>query len=74
MLYVSCSDFVRHFIVDIHTFVDAYPDYGLYRYHAILETNHIEWGMESMWAADVSLLDGKCVMALLAGTVRAEIL
>ena len=44
----------------------------LTKYENILEQHGIEWGVDSMTDADVSVLDGKCVMALLMGAVRAE--
>ena len=56
----------------IYDFEQNHLEYELNRYGNILEANGIEWGMDSMSAKDVSVLDGKCVMAMLLGTVRAE--
>lgn len=35
--------------------------------------NHIEWGTESMQGANVDALDGKSIMPLLLGAVRADV-
>ena len=56
----------------IMSFVDNHPELCLTRYADILERAGLEWGSESMEGADVSALDGKTVMALLVGAVRAE--
>ena len=70
--YITYSNMVDHFIEDVYDFVSKHPEYELNRYHDILETNNIKWEKESMQNTDVSSLDGKCVVALLVGTVRAE--
>ena len=44
----------------------------LTRYGDILEKANIKWDAQSMKYADVSDLDGRTVMALLVGAVRAE--
>ncbi len=56
----------------LYDFEQMHPEYGLNRYSSILEANGIEWEMDSMSAKDVSVLDGKCIMAMLMGAVRAE--
>ena len=72
MPYITYSNMVDHFIEDVYDFVSKHPEYELNRYYDILETNNIKWEKESMQNTDVSSLDGKCVVALLVGTVRAE--
>ena len=72
MHYITYSNMVDHFIEDVYDFVYKHPEYELNRYYDILETNNIKWEKESMQNTDVSSLDGKCVVALLVGTVRAE--
>lgn len=72
MPYIIYSNMVDHFIEDVYDFVSKHPEYELNRYYDILETNNIKWEKESMQNTDVSSLDGKCVVALLVGTVRAE--
>lgn len=72
MPYVSFSDMVRRFEKDIYKFQSKHPEYELNRYSDILNENDIEWGTQSMEEVDISTLDGKCVMALLMGAVRAE--
>lgn len=69
---ITYSNMVDHFIEDVYDFVSKHPEYELNRYYDILETNNIKWEKESMQNTDVSSLDGKCVVALLVGTVRAE--
>lgn len=69
---ITYSNMVDHFIEDVYDFVSKHPEYELNRYRDILETNNIKWEKESMQNTDVSSLDGKCVVALLVGTVRAE--
>ena len=71
MPYVSYSHMVRRFQNDIYDFMDNHPEYELNNYQKILEANNIQWGTKSMQTADVALLDGKCIMALLMGAVRA---
>lgn len=44
----------------------------LTRYEEILEQSDIQWGLKSMRRANVSTLDGRTVMALLVGAMRAE--
>lgn len=72
MPYITYSNMEDHFIEDVYDFVSKHPEYELNRYYDILETNNIKWEKESMQNTDVSSLDGKCVVALLVGTVRAE--
>ena len=72
MPFVNYSEMVHHFIEDVYTFVDENKDFELNHYYNILEQNGLEWGSKSMSEADVSRLDGQCVMALIMGAVRAE--
>lgn len=72
MPFVNYSRLVREVEDAIYDFEQMHPEYGLNRYSSILEANSIEWGMDSMSAKDVSVLDGKCIMAMLMGAVRAE--
>lgn len=66
----------RREIVDlekvIYQFVDEHPEYGLNNYMDILQCNQIEWGVDSMSEADISHMDGRGIMALLVGAIRAE--
>lgn len=72
MPYVSYSRMVRRFQNDVYDFMENHPEYELNNYQKILEANNIQWGTKSMQTADVASLDGKCIMALLMGAVRAE--
>lgn len=72
MPYVSYSRMARHFIDDVYTFADEHQEYGLYCYNDILLENGIEWDNVSMNKVDTSALDGKCIIALLMGAIRAD--
>jgi hypothetical protein len=56
----------------IYDFVDIHPEVELTKYSEILEQNGLEWGTDSMEQTDVSSLDGRAVMALLVGVLRAD--
>jgi hypothetical protein len=56
----------------IYQFVEDHPELGLHSYQAVLEAAGLEWGFRSMEEADVSRLDGRTVMALLLGALRAD--
>ena len=60
------------FVDDIYAFVNDHPEYELHRYNDILAMNGIDWSNKSMEEADVAGLDGKAVMALLVGMLRAD--
>lgn len=70
--FVNYGEVVRELEKEIYAFEEQHPDFGLKRYSDILNENGIEWGLDSMQKADVSNLDGRSVMALLLGAVRAE--
>ena len=72
MPFVNYSEMVHRFIDDVYAFSDNNKDFELTRYGEILERNGLEWGSKSMSEADVSRLDGKCIMAMIVGAVRAE--
>ena len=72
MPYVSYSRMIRRFQNDVYDFMDNHPEYELNNYQKVLEANNIQWGTKSMQTADVTALDGKCIMALIVGAVRAE--
>lgn len=72
MPYVNYGTTVADVEQAIYDFVDEHPEYELTHYRDILERNGLEWGGQAMSGADVSELDGRAVMALLLGAVRAE--
>lgn len=72
MPFVNYSEMVHNFIKDVYDFEEKNKDFELTRYGEILEKNGLEWGSKSMSEADVSYLDGQCIMALIIGAVRAE--
>ena len=72
MPFVNYSEMVHRFIDDVYDFEEKNKDFKLTRYGDILEKNGLEWDSKSMSEADVSSLDGQCIMALIMGAVRAE--
>lgn len=72
MPFVNYSEMVHRFIDDVYDFHEKNTSYELNRYGEILEKNGLEWGDTAMKEADVSSMDGQCVMALIMGAVRAE--
>lgn len=72
MPFVNYSRLVHNYIEDVYAFMDVHEEFELNRYGDILRENGLEWGSESMSAADVSRLDARCIMALIMGAVRAE--
>lgn len=72
MPFVNYTEMVHHFIDDVYDFEEKNKDFELTRYGDILEKNGIEWGSKSMSEANVSSLDGQCIMALIMGAVRTE--
>ena len=72
MPYVSYSRMVRRFQNDVYDFMENHPEYELNNYQKVLEAKNIQWGTKSMQTADITLLDGKCIMSLIVGAVRAE--
>ena len=72
MPFVNYTEMVHHFIDDVYDFEEKNKDFELTRYGEILKKNGLEWGSKSMSEADVSSLDGQCIMALIMGAVRAE--
>ena len=72
MPYVNYGRVVMEVEQAIYAFVDEHPEFELTRYSDILERSGLSWDGRVMSEADVSDLDGRTVMALLLGAVRAE--
>ena len=72
MPFVDYSEIVRNFIDDVYIFEESNKDMELTRYGDILKDYDIEWDIESMKNADVSIVSVQCVLALIMGAVRAE--
>lgn len=70
--FVVYADAVEQFTKEVYRFEEEHPEYGLNRYHQILERYDIEWNDESMTNADVTKMDGQGVMALILAAIRAE--
>ena len=72
MPFVGYSHVVNELEKAIYAFVSEHPDYELTKYSEIMESNGLKWESRSMSEADVSNADGKLVMALLVGALRAD--
>ncbi len=57
---------------EVYRFVESHPEMNLRAYDRVLNEYNIEWDFASMKKACTSMLDGKAVMALLLGAIRAE--
>lgn len=63
--FVDYTEAVDAFIIDVFQFAKEHPELGLDDYRVILAEHHIKPGVKSMAEAEVSGLDGRCVLALL---------
>ena len=70
--YVAYGSVVTDLEKAVYCFVDEHREMELTQYADILGAAKIKWGADSMRDADVSSLDGRTVMALLVGAIRAE--
>lgn len=70
--FLNYDKIIKSFFYEIYQFVENNPEYQLYDYQLILEKNGIEWKSDSMKNADVTNLDGQCILALILGVIRAE--
>lgn len=70
--FVIYSQVVREFEDAVCSFMDRCKPIGQAHYGNILEKANIQWNFVSMCEADVSLLDGSTVMALIIAAIRAE--
>ena len=65
MPFVDYTEAVDAFIIDVFQFAKEHSELGLDDYRTILAEHHIKPGMKSLAEAEVSRLDGCCVLALL---------
>jgi len=72
MPFVDYSPTVTELMKAVYAFKAEHPDFELTKYEEILNSNGLEWSWESMSEADVSNADGRLVMALLLGAIRAD--
>ena len=70
--FVQYSPAVMDLTDGVYQFMDEHKEMKLARYGDILKEANIWWDFESMTDAEVSALDGRTVVALLVGAVRAE--
>lgn len=72
MPYFVYTDVVREFEKAVYQFGEEHPEFQLNQYIDIMLVNGLKWDEEIMTNADVSNMNGKVVMALIYGAVRAE--
>ena len=72
MPFVDYSPAVTELMKAVYAFKAEHPDFELTKYEEILNSNGLKWSWESMSEADVSNADGRLVMALLLGAIRAD--
>lgn len=72
MPYMVFDEVVEKFIQEVYRFEENHPEYELCQYGEILKQNGLSWDMDSMEKAEASQLEGKCIMALILGAIRAD--
>ncbi len=70
--HVVYSETVREFESAVFEFAEEHGEMGLTDYSGVLGEAGVSPDFESLKAADVSEYDGRTVMALLVGAIRAE--
>ena len=70
--FVAYHSVVRDLEEATYSFIDQHKEMELTKYSEILGEAGVEWTTDSMKNADVSMLSGKTVMALIVGAIRAE--
>ena len=70
--YVNYDRTVDEFVDTVYRFIRDYPEMDMRDYSDILEQSNIQWGSDSMMSTDAASLDGKTVVALIFGAIRAE--
>lgn len=63
---------IKNFVNDIYYFIDNNKEDNLNDYISILGNNGILWSFNDMKNADISKLDGICIVSLLIGVVRLD--
>lgn len=72
MPYVQHSMIVILFIDDVYRFISEHEALNLIQYREILEKNNINYNRQSMINADISMLNGQALIALILGIIRAD--
>ena len=70
--FVSYARVAEDFMDAAYYFADHQKEMELNRYGELLEEVNLKWDADSMTNADVSVLNGQTVMALIIGAIRAE--
>ena len=70
--FVIYETVIDEFVYEVYAFIDLHKDMELTKYSLILEEKGIKWSSREMKTVDVSSLDGRTVMALIVGAIRAE--
>ena len=72
MPFVRYSPVVNELEKAIYAFKAEHLEFEQTKYEETLNSNGLEWSSHSMSEADVSIADGKLIMALLIGALRAD--
>ena len=70
--WVDYEPHVLNFIGEVYKFESAHEDMGLRNYSSVFGAVGVEWDFDSMSNAEVSQFDGKTVVALIVGAIRAD--
>ena len=70
--YANYDRTVDEFVDTVYRFIRDYPEMDMRDYSDNLEQSNIQWGSDSMMNTDAASLDGKTVVALIFGAIRAE--
>jgi len=70
--YVNYDRTIDEFVDNVYCFIRENPEMDMKDYNEILEQSNIQWSSDSMVNANEAFLDGKTVVALIFGAIRAE--
>ncbi|NLD16775.1 MAG: hypothetical protein GX666_04235 [Tissierellia bacterium] len=70
--FVDYDDLIYKFIEDFYKFTEEHPKYELTKYQSILEENNIELDIRFMSEVKETLLDDRCILALIMGVIRID--
>ncbi|MCR4578056.1 MAG: DUF6508 domain-containing protein [Clostridiales bacterium] len=70
--FIDYGKAVTDFMEAVYRFIDTHPAMELRSYSEILEEAGLKWNYAAMSKADVTDMDGRTVMALILGAIRAD--
>ena len=70
--FVTYSPSIMDFEREVYCFIEEHKGMGLNHYYDILKNADIRWDKNSMKSADVTKMDGRTVLALIVGAIRAD--